>query len=303
MTLTQHTIQREFSLQGKGLHTGQFITATISPAPAGHGIRFVRTDKPADPPIPADARLAGDCTRCSVLTRGDSSIFTLEHLMSALHGMQIDNAAISLDGPELPILDGSAKPWMEGIHLSGLMDQKEPRQMFIPSRPIEFRSESGASYKMTPADKFSVDCEIEFQSDLIGRQQAHFESGDDYGSEIAPCRTFVFLHEVMPLLRMGLIKGGDIENALVFAERPISNDDKLQLAEIFGKDPADIQIRNGLLNTNQQYFPNEPARHKLLDFMGDILLFGRPIAAHFDIRCPGHKSNLQFAQYLQQQFL
>lgn len=300
MTKTnQTTIQHEFSLAGKGLHTGQYVTATICPAPVDNGIKFIRTDLQPAVTIPADAKYAGDCTRGSVITYQGVTIATMEHLLSALHGLQIDNINIMIDGPEVPILDGSAKLWVEKLLQVGIDLQDAPRKEQYISEPIEFVSESGSKYTITPADHFSVECEVDFGNTIIGRQTATLNNLEEYVSEIASCRTFVFLHDVLPLLQMGYIKGGDLDNALVFVNQDLDAATKQNLANLFGRNPEDIAVRNGLLNTVDQYFENEPARHKLLDFVGDILLFGAPICAHFKIQCPGHKSNLALAHHLQ----
>lgn len=299
MNIYQSTIIKDFSLSGKGLHTGKTVTVHIEPAPEDSGISFIRTDLSPNIKIPANAQFSGDCSRCSVLEKDGTSISTLEHLMSALCGLQIDNATIYIDGPEVPILDGSAKLWADELIKAGIATQTKQREIITPQKAFEFSTDSGARYKITPDDHFSVTCDIDFHDDIIGKQTAQFENFDQYITEIAPCKTFVFLHDILPLLKMGLIKGGDLENALVYARQDCVHDLEM-ISTIFNKPPESITVTNGLLNNTSQTFSNEPARHKLLDFIGDIYLVGKPINAHFDIYCPGHKSNLQLAQKLQQ---
>ena len=293
----QTTINKPFTLSGPGLHTGKLTHATVKAAPADTGIVILRTDVTPAVAIPARAENVRDTNHGTTIAVGETSVSTIEHLMSALHGMRVDNAYVEVDGPEIPILDGSARLWVEQIEASGLVTLDAERRYLTLPHAVEWRDEeSGIEMVATPADDFSVDCRIEFKSNLIGSQQATIRGLDNYVDEISRCRTFVFLHEVEVLLSLNLIKGGDLDNALVFVDKPLGEEEKERLAALFGKEKDSIQVRNGVLNTIEPYFANEPARHKLLDFLGDIYLLGAPIKAHFSIRCPGHRANTELAK-------
>ena len=227
------------------------------------------------------------------------TVSTIEHLMSALHGMGIDNVLVELDGPEVPILDGSAIMWVDKIHSSEIVNLDAERHFFTLDKTYSWHDEEhGIELTAEPAEDFRVDCEIEFQSALIGRQSVRLDDIFQYENQIARCRTFVFLHEVEFLLAHNLIKGGDLDNALVFVDKPLGDEEKTRLAKLFDKDKESIQVRNGVLNTIEPYFPNEPVRHKLLDFVGDIYLLGMPVKAHFKLRCPGHHANTELAKLM-----
>ena len=217
--------------------------------------------------------------------------------------MGIDNALIELDGGEVPILDGSARPWLLQIFRVGLRQQQAERRVFSIDEPLHFEFKpTGSVYDATPADHFGVRCEIDFADTVIGRQVATLDDLADYPSHIAPCRTFVFLHEVEPLLRLNLIKGGSLDNALVFVNHELSPRRQKRLAKAFHKDPSSFKVHDGVLNNTDIYFPNEPARHKLLDFVGDITLAHFPINAQFNIYKPGHRANNAFARFLTDYF-
>lgn len=293
----QTTINGPFTLSGPGLHTGQHTHTTVKPAPADTGIVFFRCDMNPVVEIPAKAENVKDTNHGTTIAVGNVSMSTIEHLMSALHGMGVDNAFVEVDGPEVPILDGSARLWVEQIMANGLKTLDAERHYITLASPIEWSDkDSGIEMVATPSDEFRVDCNIEFKSELIGSQQALFSCNDNYVEEIAKCRTFVFLHEVEVLLSLNLIKGGDLDNALVFVDKPLGDEEKERLAALFGKEKETIRVHNGVLNTIEPFFPNEPARHKLLDFIGDIYLLGRPIKAQFVIKCPGHRANTELAK-------
>lgn len=295
----QTTVKNAFTLKGPGLHTGKTTAATVSPAPAGTGIVFRRTDLDGNPTIPALSDYVVGTDHGTSIGIGSATVFTIEHLMSALHGMGVDNSYIDVDGPEVPILDGSARMWVDGIASSGVEPLDCERRYLVLDRPVQWTDhDKNIVLTASPSDRFSVDCHIEFSSQLIGSQSASVDTLAHYSSEISPCRTFVFLHEVEMLLAHNLIKGGDLDNALVFVDKPLGDDEKLRLAKLFNRDAGSISVHNGVLNTVEPFFPNEPARHKLLDFIGDIYLAGAPIKAHFDIRCPGHHANTQLAKAL-----
>lgn len=295
----QNTIKKEFRLTGPGLHTGRTVTVTVMPAPENFGIAFRRTDRNNIVTQPALAGNVGETSRGTTLGTGRNSIATIEHLMSALHGSQIDNAIIELDGAEVPIIDGSARPWMLQLIRVGIQQQQAERKTYTIKEPLHFEfPKTGSVFDVEPCDHFSVHCEIDFSDTIIGRQTADMNDFSEYAASIAPCRTFVFLHEVEPLLHLNLIKGGSLDNALVFVNRELTSKQLKRLAKIFNKDESLFKVHDGVLNTTDIYFPNEPARHKLLDFVGDIRLVGMPINAKFRIYKPGHKANNAFARYL-----
>lgn len=297
----QTTIKKKFTLSGPGLHTGVVTRTTVCPADASTGIRFCRTDLHPSVIVPALAEYVTDTNHGTTIAKGSASVSTIEHLMSALHGMQIDNAIVEIDGPEVPILDGSARLWVEQIVASGVQRLNAGRQYVTLAEPLEWsNSETGVVMRAFPSDSLQIECNIQFKSQLIGSQSASFGSYASYADAIAPCRTFVFLHEVEFLLSKGLIRGGDLDNALVFVDKPVSEDSMNRLTALFNKDRSEIQVRDGLLNTVKPYFPNEPARHKLLDFIGDIYLVGSPVKARFELLCPGHYANSRLANLIRQ---
>lgn len=295
----QTTIHKPFTLSGPGLHTGKFIHATVKPAMADKGIRLVRTDLNPAVEIAALAENVTETNHGTVVTCGDASVSTIEHMMSAFHGLHIDNAIVEVDGPEVPILDGSARYWVEQINNSGIDNLDAQRHYYKLPQTVKWEDPaSGIELIGEPADDFSVDSTIIFKSELIGNQNAKLESYDKYASEFARCRTFVFLHEVEFLLANNLIKGGDLDNAIVFVDKPLGDAEKSRLAALYGRDKDSINVRNGVLNTIEPFFPNEPARHKLLDFMGDIYLTGCFLKGHFRLRCPGHRANVSLAKII-----
>ncbi|MBR4505999.1 MAG: UDP-3-O-[Bacteroidales bacterium] len=297
--INQTTINKEFRVTGPGLHTGRTVTVTVKPAPENFGIAFRRTDRINIVTQPALADRVGETSRGTTLGSGRQTIATIEHLMSALHGMQIDNAIVELDGGEVPILDGSARPWMLQLIRVGVRQQQAERHCFDIKEPLHFEfAKTGSVYDVEPCDHFAVHCDIDFADSVIGRQSAELNDFSEYAASIAPCRTFVFLHEVEPLLHLNLIKGGSLDNALVFVNKELTSKQLKRLAKIFNKDESLFKVHDGVLNTTDIYFPNEPARHKLLDFVGDIRLVGVPLNAKFNISKPGHKANNAFARFI-----
>ena len=295
----QNTIKKDFRLTGPGLHTGRTVTVTVNPAPENFGIAFRRTDRINIVTQAALADNVGETSRGTTLGSGRNTIATIEHLMSALHGSQIDNAIIELDGGEVPIIDGSARPWMLQLSRVGIQQQQAERKTFTIKEPLHFEfAKTGSVFDVEPCDHFAVHCEIDFADSIIGRQTADMNDFSEYAASIAPCRTFVFLHEVEPLLHLNLIKGGSLDNALVFVNKELTSKQLKRLAKIFNKDESLFKVHDGVLNTTDIYFPNEPARHKLLDFVGDIRLVGMALNAKFNIYKPGHKANNAFARYL-----
>lgn len=250
----------------------------------------------------AIADRVGETKRGTTLGSGRQSVATIEHLMSALHGMQVDNVLIELDGGEVPILDGSARPWMNQLNRVGILRQGVERKTFTFDEPLHFEvAKTNSVYEVEPSDHFAVSCMIDFPQSVIGRQAARMDSFAEYPCQIAPCRTFVFLHEILPLLHLNLIKGGSLDNALVFVnEEELSSRLLRRLERTFHKSADHFRVHDGILNTTDRYFPNEPARHKLLDFVGDIRLTGCPLCGHFIISKPGHRANAAFARFLRQ---
>lgn len=297
--MMQTTINREFRMTGMGLHTGRTVTVAVKPAPADFGIAFRRIDRINIFTQPALANNVGETSRGTTLGSGRHSIATIEHLMSALHGMQVDNVLVEMDGGEVPILDGSARPWLLQLHRVGVRQLDVERRFFTVSEPIHFEHPAtDSSYDVEPLDHFAVNCTVDFPNSVIGRQEAILNNMDEYAAGIAPCRTFVFLHEIEPLLHLNLIKGGSLDNALVFVNKELSSRSLRRLGKTFHKDPSQFRVHDGVLNTTEPYFPNEPARHKLLDFVGDIRTTGVLIKGFFKIYKPGHKANVAFAKFL-----
>lgn len=295
--MNQHTLRSRISLSGRGLHTGQQVTASLCPAPIGNGITFRRTDLIPNVDIPALASQVCSTARGTTISKGQAHVSTIEHLMSALHALGIDNAIIEVTGEEVPILSGNALPWVNAIHQAGIDEQQAPRQYKTVREPFHFQIDA-AEFSVKPADHFSADCIIDFHTSVLGRQEYAIENLDNYETDIAPCRTFVFLNEIHTLLLLGLIKGGSLDNALVYADRPLTSLTAHRLARHYGCDVDQLKVNNGVINTTQPLFPDEPARHKLLDFIGDIMLVGGPILGDFTIKYPGHKANTAFAKAL-----
>lgn len=297
--MKQTTIKKEFRVTGLGLHTGRTVTVTVCPAPPDFGIAFRRTDRFNIVTQPALATNVSETVRGTTIGTGRHSIATIEHLMSALHGCQLDNVLVELDGGEVPILDGSARPWLLQITRVGIREQDAERRVFAFDEKLHFEYEpTGSVYEVEPAESFSVDCEIDFANSVIGRQSAHIDDLTQYAAGIAPCRTFVFLHEIEPLLHLNLIKGGSLDNALVYVNKELCSRQLRRLGRTFHKDPSQFRVHDGVLNTTDPYYANEPARHKLLDFVGDVRLVGMPMQGHFTIYKPGHKANAAFSKYL-----
>ena len=297
--MKQTTICKEFRLTGMGLHTGRTVTVTLRPAPPDFGIAFRRTDRFNIVTQPALATNVSETARGTTIGSGRHNIATIEHLMSALHGCQVDNVLVELDGGEVPILDGSARPWLLQLTRVGIREQDVDRHSFRITEPLHFEcKDTGSVYDITPDDHFSVECVIDFPNSVIGRQSAHIDDMSQYASGIAPCRTFVFLHEIEPLLHLNLIKGGSLDNALVFVNKELGSRQLRRLERTFHKDASQFRVHDGVLNTTEPYYTNEPARHKLLDFVGDVRLVGMPLEAHFSIFKPGHKANAQLSKYL-----
>ncbi len=298
--MKQHTLQSTITLQGKGLHTGQFTTLTLRPAVADTGIQFHRVDLPTAVVIKADAANVAQTQRSTTLSQGGASVSTVEHLMAAAYALGVDNMIVEIDGAELPILDGSAAPFVQAIQKAGIAELAAEATVFRIEQPITVRHE-GSEITILPADKFEVTTLIDFNSKILGQQYAQLADLSEFSEQIAPARTFVFLHEIQPLLNAGLIKGGDVDNAVVFVEQIPSADELRQLAAQLGKPYVHVE-REGILNLTALHFSNEPARHKLLDLIGDLANAGLRIQGRIIAQRPGHTINALFAKALKQAY-
>ena len=299
----QRTIKKATSLSGVGLHTGKVVTLTFNPAPENHGHKFQRVDLSGQPIVNADVSRVISTTRGTTIKSDEAQVSTIEHVLSALVGLGIDNILMTIDGPEVPILDGSAFHFVKALSEAGAEDQEADREYFEITEPITYRDEAtGAELMALPHDGFEVITMIDFNSKVLGQQYAQLYSLDDYETDIAPCRTFVFLHEVEALFSQNLIKGGDLDNAIVIADRPVEQEELDNLATKLGKPSIKID-KEGILNTVQLQFKNEPARHKLLDVIGDISLLGKPIKGKIVATKPGHTANYEFTKLLKKQYL
>ncbi len=301
MNEKQRTIRQPATVEGHGLHTGEKVTLTIKPAPVNAGIRFLRTDIGEDAFIEADARLVSETARGTSLEKDGMRMATVEHVLAALTGAGIDNAIIGVDCPETPILDGSSKYYTEAIEKAGVVEQDAFRDYFEIREPMRFyHEEKDCEIIALPSDEYRITCMIDYQSKVLGHQYASIKSIREFGDEIAGCRTFVFLHELEYLLNQNLIKGGDLSNAIVFVDRPVKQQELDRLAGVF--DQPTVEVREeGILNNLELSFHNEPARHKLLDIVGDLTLAGKPVKGHIIATKPGHASNVLFAKHLQKQ--
>ena len=298
MSINQHTIRQACTFAGKGLHTGKFSQMTVLPAPAGHGIRFRRTDLPAQPTVEALAENVTNTARSTTIASPDAQVITIEHIMSALTGLGIDNALIEIDNAEVPILDGSARPYVDAILQGGLEDQGVPRGYIDIPYTLEVRDEKTGSWvRIEPAGSPSADITVDFNSRILGVQSAHWDESVDYAREIGVCRTFCFFHEIEFLFRNNLIKGGDVDNAIVIAEKPVSAEQIASIRSLFNR--PDLRITGeGYLNNLELHFPDECGRHKLLDLVGDLRLAGGFLNARITAFKPGHTLNTKAAKAL-----
>ena len=294
----QHTIRKSVELEGVGLHTGEPVKIVFIPAPADHGIRFQRVDLPGKPVIKADLGMVMSTNRGTTLSYEGAAVSTVEHVLSSLHGMEIDNVLLEINGPEVPIMDGSARMFVQALEAAGREAQDAEREILEVTEPVSYSDpDTGTELLALPADYFQVTTLVDFGSPILGPQYASMQSLQDYKEQIAPCRTFVFLHELEMLAQQNLIKGGDLDNAIVIADRLLSQEELDQLAHKLGKPSIKVE-REGVLNTTKLHFQNEPARHKLLDVIGDITLIGVPIKGKIVATKPGHKANIEFARLL-----
>lgn len=296
----QHTLKATTNISGTGLHTGILVDMILKPANPGYGIQFQRVDLPNQPTIKADCDLVTDTSRGTTLESNGAKISTVEHVMAALVGMGIDNCHIEINGPEIPIIDGSSEPFVELIEEAGIAEQDAAKVWYTIDENIYLYDE-GKRVEMVamPATEYSITTLIDFNSPVLGTQHAGLKHLQDFKNEIAPCRTFCFLHELEMLLDNNLIKGGDINNAIVVVDKPVDEAEMARLKKIFKKDKIEVKSE-GYLNNLELRFPNEPARHKLLDIVGDLSLIGYPIKANIIANRPGHSSNVEFAKKIKQ---
>ncbi len=301
MSDKQKTIKNKVSVKGLGLHTGQNGTLTFHPAPEGHGIKFRRIDLEGQPVIDADIEHVVGTERGTTIGVNGAKVFTIEHVLAALIGLGIDNVLIDLDMEEIPIQDGSAKYFVRALQEAGTVEQRAEKNYIIITEPISMEiPEKKVRIVVEPAEHFSALVVINFEKTVLGEQAAHLHHMDDFPEEIAPCRTFVFLHELEFLLNNDLIKGGDLNNAIVFINRSVSQEELDRLATLFNKPKVKVKPE-GVLNNLDLYFENEPARHKLLDVIGDLALLGRPIKGRVTAHRPGHHTNTEFAKIIKKQ--
>ena len=296
----QHTLQNEISIAGAGIHTGQSVTMHIKPAAPNSGITFQRIDLPGKPTVKADVDYVVETNRSTTLEHNGARVSTVEHLMAALFGMQVDNALVELDGEEVPILDGSAEPFVLAIVNAGLKQQDAAKIYYNITENITFSDEEKKVEMVAlPYHEYRINTLIDFNSPVLGTQHASIRKISDFQNQIASCRTFCFFHELEQLLANNLIKGGDINNAIVVVDKEVTKDQVERISKVFHK--KDVQISSeGILNNLELRFPNEPARHKLLDVIGDLALVGFPFKAHIIANRPGHASNVKFAKKIKE---
>ena len=294
----QTTVAKEITLEGVGLHTGKNVVLTFKPAAANTGYIFRRTDLDGQPTIEADVQYVTNTQRGTNLVKNDVKIQTSEHVLSALVGLQIDNCVIELSAPEPPIMDGSSKFFVEALRKAETIELEEERDEYIVKEIIHYRDEeSGSEMTLIPWDNYQVTTMVDFGTKVLGTQNASLEHLDDYVEQISSSRTFSFLHEIEMLLENGLIQGGDLNNAIVYVDKPLSNETMERLKKAFNKTHIAVQP-NGILDNLSLHHPNEAARHKLLDIIGDLALVGRRIRGKVIARKPGHKVNVEFARKL-----
>lgn len=296
----QHTLVAPISISGTGLHTGINVDMVLKPANPGFGYQFQRVDLPGAPIIKADCDLVTETSRGTTLEKDNARISTVEHILAALVGMGVDNCLIEVNGPEIPIIDGSSGPFVEIIEKTGVLEQDAAKAWYTIDTNISFYDEK-KRVEMTalPATNYEITTLIDFNSPVLGTQHASLKSLKDFKGEIAPCRTFCFLHELEMLIDNNLIKGGDINNAIVIVDKVVTDDEMTRLATAFGRSKVEVKSE-GYLNNLELRFPNEPARHKLLDVVGDLALIGYPIKSHIIANRPGHSSNVEFAKMIKQ---
>lgn len=296
----QHTLKSMVSISGTGLHTGVLVDLTLKPASPGFGYQFQRVDLPGQPMIKADCDLVTDVSRGTTLEFKGVRVSTVEHVLAALVGMGVDNCLLAINGPEMPIMDGSSEPFVELIVEAGLEEQDAVKTWYsIDENIYHYDDENRVEMVAMPSPEYQVTTLIDFNSPVLGTQHAGLKSMRDFREQIAPCRTFCFLHELEMLIDKNLIKGGDVNNAIVIVDKPVDEKEMARLKKIFNKENIEVKSE-GYLNNVELRFPNEAARHKLLDVIGDLALVGYPIKARIIANRPGHRSNVEFAKKIKQ---
>ena len=296
--IKQNTLSKEITLEGIGLHTGKEVKMVLKPAAIDNGFTFVRTDLEGNPVVEADATYVSSTERGTVLEKKGVRIQTCEHILAALVGMDLDNVIIELNSSEPPIMDGSSKYFVEAIEAAGIVEQDAPRYEYVVKQVITYvNEETGSEITLIPAEEYQVTTMVDFGTKVLGTQNAYLNKLSDFKKEIAGARTFSFLHELETLLDHGLIKGGDLNNAIVYVDKEISESTMEKLKKIFNKDKISVKP-NGVLDNLTLHYPNEAARHKLLDVIGDLALVGARIKGKVIATKPGHFTNTQFAKKL-----
>lgn len=299
--MKQTTLLKEFKVSGKGLHTGMVIEATFKPASDNHGRKFKRIDLEGQPVIDALAENVVATNRGTVIAKGDVRVSTIEHAMAALFAAGIDNCLIEVNAPELPILDGSARIYCEEIARAGIQEQSADKDYYIVKQRIDVRDEAtGASLVVLPDADFSIDTMVAYDSPVLTNQFASLENLEDFPAEIASSRTFVFVREIEPLLKANLIKGGDLDNAIVIYDSPMDREQLDHIADLMGVPHVDVK-QFGYVNDKPLTVENEPARHKLMDVLGDVALIGRPVKGKIIATRPGHTINTTFAKKIRKE--
>jgi UDP-3-O-[3-hydroxymyristoyl] N-acetylglucosamine deacetylase/3-hydroxyacyl-[acyl-carrier-protein] dehydratase len=297
----QQTIARPVLISGTGLHTGNDVNITFKPAPINFGYKFKRIDIENAPLIEADVDLVSDTSRGTTLEVKGIKVSTVEHVLAAIFGLGIDNILIELDGSEMPILDGSSKPIADALLSAGIVEQEAEKEYFEIKSNITYTDpDKKVEMVIIPSKEFKLSVLIDYELKVLNTQFASLDKLENFKTEIAPCRTFVFLHELEYLLSNNLIKGGDLSNAIVFVNRVMSKEELSRLANLFHKPSVEV-LAEGILNNVDLYFNNEPARHKLLDVIGDLALIGKRIKGHVIVSRPGHSSNVEFAKLIKKQ--
>ena len=300
MSDKQRTIKHAVSISGVGLHTGEKVTLTFNPAPENHWYKFQRVDLDNKPTIDADVDLVVDTSRGTTLEQNGARVHTTEHVLAALVGLKIDNCLIQVTGPEMPIMDGSSIKFIELLEQAGIVEQTAERDYFVLTQNLSYEdSVKKVEMLAVPQDDFRVTVMVDYGSEVLGTQHASMYKIDDFKTEIAPCRTFVFLRELEALLANNLIKGGDLDNAIVLVDSDLPEEKLNHLRKVFNKPNVQVKDR-GVLNNTKLHFYNEPARHKLLDIVGDLALIGKPLKIHVLAARPGHAGNIDFAKKIKQ---
>lgn len=297
-TVKQKTLAKEFSISGKGLHTNCLVNMTFKPADINHGFKFQRIDLENKPIINASAELVIDTSRGTVIEDQGARLSTIEHCLAALTGMDLDNVLILIDNEEVPILDGSSRFFVEAIQETGIVEQDAEREYFVVTEKIVYRNEkTGSEIIALPDNDYSLNILISFNSTVLTNQYASLDTLAEFKTEIANCRTFVFLHELEFLLNNNLVKGGDVDNAIVIIDRPVTQDELDRIADLFNHKRVEVK-EQGILNNLDLQYDNECARHKLLDVIGDLTLAGKRIKGRIIATKPGHKANTEFARLI-----